>query len=401
MTQTLAPRDERDLVEIVADAHARRTPLAVEGHGTRRSLGQPVEVSSTLSLAGLTGITLYEPAELVLSARAGTPLEEIEAALAACGQELAFEPIDHSTLFGHAPRAGTVGGMVAVNACGPRRLKVGAARDHLLGFRAVNGLAEPFKSGGRVMKNVTGFDLSKLVAGSFGTLAVMTEVTLKVLPRAETEETLAILGLDDEAAGRLMREASGLPQEVSCLAHLPARPHGLFPETAATLLRLEGPAVSVASREADLFARWRDLGPIEILGEDASRALWADVREAGPVAEGDDPIWRLSVAPSEGPALVARLREHDLPITRWFYDWAGGLVWLAIDSHFDMHDDRIRSDVDHVGGHAFLVRAPLAARHATPTFHPQPAPLAALAARVKAAFDPAGIFEPGRMSVRS
>jgi len=401
MTQTLSPRDERDLADIVTDARSRRTTLAVEGNGTRRALGRQVAADATLSLAGLAGITLYEPAELVLSARAGTPLAEIEATLAAHGQELAFEPIDHSALFGHAPRAGTIGGTIAVNACGPRRLKVGAARDHLLGFRAVNGLAEPFKSGGRVMKNVTGFDLSKLIAGSFGTLAVMSEVTLKVLPRAETEETLAILGLDDEAAGRLMREASGLAQEVSCLAHVPARPHGPFPDTAATLLRLEGPAVSVASREADLFARWRDLGPIEILGEDASRILWAEIREAGPVADHDGPVWRVSVAPSDGPALVRHLVETGLPLARRLYDWAGGLVWLALDSHFDMHDAHIRREVDRIGGHAFLVRAPEAARHAVSVFHPQPAPLAALAARVKSAFDPDGIFEPGRMSARS
>ena len=400
MAPVLTPRDEHDLVQIVGDARAARHALAVTGRGTRARLGRPSETQATVSLAEMTGITLYEPAELVLTARAGTPLAEITATLAAENQELAFEPIDHSALFGHAPGAGSIGGLVAVNACGPRRLKVGAARDHLLGFRAVNGLAEPFKSGGRVMKNVTGFDLSKLITGSFGTLAVMTEVTLKVLPKAETEETLAVLGLDPVAAGRLMREASGLAQEVSCLAHLPALAHGPFPGTSATLLRLEGPAVSVASREADLWARFKGQGTIDVLGEDASRALWASLREAAPIADDDLPIWRLSVAPTDGPALVARLHEIGLPIARWFADWAGGLLWLALDTRFDMHADHIRTEVDRLGGHAFLMRASEETRRTVPVFHPQPAPLAALAARVKAAFDPDGIFEPGRMTGR-
>lgn len=393
-----APRDEADLVAVVAAARSAHTPLAVEGRGTRTALGRPAEAAATLSLAGLSGITLYEPAELVMTARAGTPLATIHAALAAENQALAFDPIEHGALFGHAPGTTSIGAAFAINASGPRRPKVGAARDHLLGFRAVNGLGESFKSGGRVMKNVTGFDLSKLMCGSFGTLAVFSEVTFKVLPAPEATETIAILGLDDAAAGQLMREASGLPQEVDAFAHLPAGVAGPVPGVAATLLRLDGPPVSVASREADLVARYRTRGDIEILGEDASRDLWAEIREAAPIARRPGAIWRISLAPSDGSKLVAALRARDLPLAGWFYDWAGGLVWLALAPEAGPLAALVRAEVDRLGGHAMLIRAGEMVRGVDAVFHPQPAPLAALALRVKRAFDPDGILSPGRMT---
>ncbi len=393
----LTPRDEADLVEIVGAARATRTALEIVGRGTRRGLGRPVGAVDRVDLSGLTGITLHEPSELVLTARAGTPLAEIHAALARANQELAFEPVEHTALFGHAPRAGSIGGLVGVGWGGSRRLKVGSTRDHLLGFKGVNGFGEAFKSGGRVMKNVTGFDLSKLVAGSFGTLAVLTEVTLKVLPRAETEETVAILGLGDRDGLSILREVSGSPQEVSCLAHLPSGCHGPFGDMSATLLRLEGPAVSVAGREADLMARWCGRGPIEVLGEDASRALWADLGEARPIAGGDTQIWRISVAPSEGGTVVDTMRESGLPIAAHFWDWAGGLIWMAIEPSADAGAAIVRRAVDAVRGHATLVRAAETVRAAVAPFHPQPPALAALTERVKAAFDPDRLFNPGRM----
>ncbi len=395
---TLTPRDEADLVDIVRDARAGAARLEILGRGTRRRLGRPVEAANAVDLSGLSGITLHEPSELVMTARAGTPLGEIAATLAASGQELAFEPIEHTALLGHAPGSGTVGGLVGVAAAGSRRLKVGSARDHILGFRGVNGAAQAFKSGGRVMKNVTGFDLSKLVTGSYGTLAILSEVTFKVLPRPETEETVAILGLDDWKGLSLLREASGSRQEISCLAHLPAGLHGPFGATSATLLRLEGPAISVVGREADLTARYRGAGEIEILGEAASRTLWADLREAVPVAGGEAQVWRLSVTPSEGAGVVETLRSNHLPLIGWFYDWAGGLVWLAVEPRWDGHAETVRRAVDAVGGHATLVRADETVRASVPVFHPQPPALAGLTRRVKAAFDPAGLFNPGRLS---
>lgn len=395
MATLLEPRDEADLVDLVADARAARRRLSLEGRGTRRALGRPTETDATVSLAALSGITLYEPAELVMTARAATPLSEIRAALAAHGQELAFDPIEHAALFGHAPGSTSIAAAFALAASGPRRPKLGSARDHLLGFRAVNGLAESFKSGGRVMKNVTGFDLSKLVCGSFGTLAILSEVTFKVLPRPETEATVVVRGLADAAGCAVLREASGSPQEVAALAHLPAGTDPRF-DGPATLLRLDGPAVSVESRKADLFARFATRGPTDVLDADASRALWADLREVAPLARRPGIVWRLTLAPSDGPAVVTALRAAGLALDAVLYDWAGGLLWLALAPASGAEAEAIRAAVDRVGGTATLVRADEATRRTVPVFHPEPPPLAALSARVKAAFDPDGLFEPGR-----
>ena len=381
--EELAPRDEAELEEAIAGAVAGGVPLAVEGEGSKRGFGHAVEARRRLTTAALRGVSLYEPAELVLTAGAGTPLREIQGLLDQQGQQLAFEPLDYGLILGGPAGRGTLGGAVAVNASGPRRIRAGAARDHVLGFRAVSGRGEPFKSGGRVMKNVTGYDLSKLMAGSHGTLGVMSEITVKVLPRPETEETVAFRGLDDAAAVALMTAASGLPAEVSGFAHAPD-------EGGRTGLRLEGPAVSVASRRESLLARFG--GEAEVLAEAASRAFWEAVRDVRPLAGRGEQLWRLSVAPADGAAVAARLAARGLPIAGRLFDWAGGLLWLALEA--GRHGAAIR---EGLAGHATCVRAPEAVRAADAVFHPQPPALAALSRRVKESFDPKRILNPGRM----
>ncbi len=381
--EVLTPRDEADLEEAVAAAVREGAGLAVEGEGSKRGFGHAVEARRRLSTAALRGVSLYEPAELVLTAGAGTPLREIQGLLDQQGQQLAFEPADYGRILGGPAGRGTLGGAVAVNASGPRRIKAGAARDHLLGFRAVSGRGEPFKSGGRVMKNVTGYDLSKLMAGSHGTLGVMSEMTVKVLPKPETEETVVFHGLDDAAAVALMTAASGLTAEVSGFAHLPEA-------GGRTGLRLEGPAVSVAARREALLAHFG--GEAAVLNEHASRAFWEAVRDVRPLAGRGEQLWRLSVAPAAGAETVARLAARGLPIAGRLYDWAGGLIWLALEA--GRHAGAVR---EGLVGHATCVAAPAAARAAEPVFHPQPPALAALSRRVKASFDPAGVLNPGRM----
>jgi glycolate oxidase FAD binding subunit len=280
----------------------------------------------------------------------------------------------------------------AVNASGPRRIKAGAARDHMLGFRCVTGRGDIVKSGGRVMKNVTGYDLSKLVTGSFGTLAALTEITLKVLPRAETEQTVLAIGLGEEESLAILRRASATPFEVSSFA---VALHG---ESLASALRLEGPEISVVKRRDDLIARLKDSGAaFEILREADSRAYWTTLRDAAPVAFQEGQIWRVSVAPTDGFTVVESLRRAQAPIRSHFYDWAGGLIWLCLAPTFDAHAALIRNIVDSVGGHATLVRASEEIRARVDVFHPQPAALAALSRRVKESFDPAHILERGRM----
>lgn len=393
----LEPRDEGDAIEAVCAANTRRAPLSIRGAGTKARLGRHAPQPQTLTSRALTGVTLYEPDELVLSARAGTPLADIETLLAGQGQQLAFEPMDHAPLLGGATRNATIGGIVAVNAAGPRRIKAGAARDHLLGFRCVTGRGELVKSGGRVMKNVTGYDLSKLICGSFGALAFLTEVTLKVLPRPETEQTLLVVGLDEPQSLAQLRRASATPCEVASYAMLPA---GVARGEAVAALRLEGPQISVTARRDALIATLRDSGAgFELLSHGDSSAFWAELRDAVPVAETAGQVWRLSLAPTDGYAVVEALRRAQAPLIRHFYDWAGGLVWLCLEPAPDAHAPLVRATVDAHGGHATLVRASEETRVRVEVFHPQPPALAALTARIKDSFDSLHILERGRMRV--
>ena len=395
--------DDADAVrDVVAWAAAEETPIEVVGQGSKRAIGRPMQTAATLDLSHLTGITLYEPDELVLSARAGTPLAEIQETLDEAGQMLAFEPMDYAALLGEEPGHGTLGGAVMANLSGPRRLVAGAARDQVLGVNAVSGRGEAFKSGGRVMKNVTGYDLSRGLAGSWGTLAVLTDATLKVLPRPETQATVLVVGLEDHEATRAMAEAVGSASEVSGAAHLPHRVAMRVPAVkglgrSVTALRLEGFGPSVAYRRERLTTLMAPHGPVESLDAGKSEAFWRAVRDAVPFApDGENrQVWRCSTAPASGPELVRLLDGYG--DVEAFYDWAGGLVWLAVPPHEDAMAPRVRDIVAGLGGHATLIRAAVDVRAAVPVFPPQEDGLASLAARLKAQFDPKGVLNPGRM----
>ena len=389
---TTRPASAEEVREIVAEAAAAGTPLAPTGLGSKAAIGRPTN-HRRLDLSGLSGVTLYEPAELVLSALAGTPVDEINGLLAANNQELAFEPMSHAALLGTG--AGTLGGLLMTNQSGPRRIKAGAARDHVLGVKAVSGRGEAFKTGGRVVKNVTGYDLSKGLAGSYGTLAVATEITVKVLPKAETEATLVLEGLDPRAAVAALATAMGTPADVSGAAHLPpAAAAALGIDGPATLIRLEGVEPSVRDRFDSLSAQLRAGTATVRLDAEPSRALWRRIRDAEPVARpADRAVWRVSVAPTAGPAIL-----EAVPDAVGFCDWSGGLVWLAVDPAGDASAAAIRAAIVRAGGgHATLIRGTPDLRARVPVFQPQPAPLAALVRRLKAEFDPAGILNPGRM----
>jgi len=406
MTDRLKPRDGKDVEQAVQWALREGATLEIVGHGSKRPLGRPPRTDVRLDLSALAGVTLYEPEELVLTARAGTPLAEGETLLALKSQQLAFEPIDCGALLGGRSGAGTIGGTIAANLSGPRRIKAGSARDHVLGLTAVSGRGETFKSGGRVVKNVTGYDLAKLMTGSWGTLGAITEVTLKTLPSPETEATVAIFGLDDASAGRAMTAAMGSACDVSGAAHLPAATAARFPigaEVAArralTVLRLEGVAPSVAHRKAELEGLLRPLGATAAIGDMASRQLWTAIRDvaafAGGEAPGQPPLWRISTAPSRGPELVARILAATA--AEVLYDWAGGLIWVVVLAREDEAVRPVRAAVAAAGGSAMLFRATEELRAAADVFEPQEASLAALTKRVKEGFDPKGVLNPGRM----
>lgn len=406
MTDHLKPADAKAVEQVVQWALSENKTMEIAGRGSKRAIGRPIQTDLTLDLSALRGITLYEPEELVLSARAGTPLKEIEAALDSKGQQLAFEPMDCGPILGGSSGSGTVSGVLATNLSGPRRITAGAARDHFLGFSAVSGRGETFKSGGRVVKNVTGYDLCKLMAGSWGTLAALTDVTLKTLPKPETEKTVLLEGLDSAAAISAMAAAMGSGCDVSGAAHLPGDVVVRIPVQeiagageAVTALRLEGFAPSIGQRKATLERLLAPYGDLSTLPAEPSCALWEAVRDALPFRVGADglehPLWRLSIPASRGAELERLLAER--ADARMLFDWAGGLVWLTLEPRDDAGAAMVAAGVRATGGHALLVRAPASVRAAIDVFSRQEAPLAALTKRIKESFDPKGLLNPGRM----
>ncbi len=404
MTETLTPRGADEVREAIVWALSAKRPLELRAGGSKLGLGRPVEAETVLDLSRLTGIEQYEPAELILTAAPGTPLEEIEAALSENRQQLAFEPADYGPLFGVREGRATLGGVIACNLSGPRRIKAFAARDHFLGVKAVNGRGEAFKAGGRVAKNVTGYDLCKLLAGSYGTLAAMTEVTVKVMPAPEETRTLMILGLDDGTAIDALAEAMRTPYEVSGAAHLPvdtAARSSLGPVSGAggpvTAVRIEGFGPSVIARVGALKDSLRRFGAIEELDRDDSRKLWRELRDATLLAVTREHIlWRLSLTPSHAAEAVAQIRASVDEVLAC-YDWAGGLVWLSLPESEGASEALVRSAVAQAGGHALLLRAAKEIRARLPVFQPQPEALARLSAQVKESFDPNRVLNPGRM----
>jgi glycolate oxidase FAD binding subunit len=401
MAQQIRPSTAEQLREVVAWAAAEETPLEILGAGSKRTLGRPVEADTQVALAGLGGIDLYEPAELVMSAKAGTPLAEIEARLVDNHQQLAFEPPDYGVLLGGKPGLGTIGGVIACNLSGPRRIKAGAARDHFLGVQAVTGRGDLIKSGGRVVKNVTGYDLCKLFAGSFGTLVAMTDVTFKVLPAAEHETTLLLRPRARAGGFAALRTAMNSAGDVAGAAYLPAAAAGrsAVPAAAAVgadlaALRLEGPAPSVRERAGRLQALLKAEAELDELTPLESATLWRAIRDVA-LLPPTIPLWRVSVPPAAGAPLLEAL-ERELRFA-WFADWAGGLLWLAVDDPAHAGAAQIRRALLESGGHATLIRGSAELRAAVPVFQPQEAALARLGARVKHSFDPKGILNRGRM----
>ncbi len=398
------PDSEAALADIVKSATARRSPLEIIGGGSKRAIGRPIENASQVSLRGLRGITLYEPNEMVMSARAGTLLSEVQSVLAKGNQMLAFEPSELAGVVGGDARLATIGAVFATNASGARRLAVGAARDHLLGIRAVNGRGEIFKNGGRVMKNVTGVDLCRGLAGSWGTLSVFSEVTFKVVPRPIGSATLVLFGLSDAIANEVLCAAMGTPYEITgavhiqqglavTLDHMTLRGHG----QSVTALRLEASPKSIAYRTEKLRVALAPYGELMALEQLRSEPFWDEIGRLSVFEGGDRPVWRISTAPSKGPVVVAAIARY-MPV-RALYDWSGGLVWLDVPATSDAGAADVRRVIASHGGHATLIRAAPETRAATDVFQTQEPGVARLSQQLKATFDPANILNPGRMYV--
>ena len=406
MTKILKPDNAEQVLDAVKWAVSEATPLEIRGRGTKDGFGRPVQAGRVLDLSNLSGISFYDPGELVMTVGPATPMAEIEQALADANQELQFEPMDLGVLYGNASGAGatgSIGGVIAANLSGPRRVKSGAARDHFLGFQAVSGRGDVFKSGGRVMKNVTGYDLSKVLCGSYGTLAAMTAMTVKVLPAPEKTRTVLVYGLDPVQAVAALADGLNGPFEVSGAAWIP---HSIADRSdtdhirqaggSVTALRIEGFGPSVEYRCAKLRDLLSTRGETEELHSHNSASFWKAIRDVEPFRGDDRVVWKISVAPTDAPAILSALAH--LKAVEAYLDWAGGLIWLAVDAPRQGAHEPVRDAVNAVGGHATLIRAGDALRGTIPVFHPQPAALAAITKRLKDSFDPNGVLNPGRMS---
>lgn len=387
---TYRPTSIDDLVDMIATAQRDGQKLAISGGLSKAGTGASTPDALRLDMTAFSGIVDYDPAELVLTVGAGTPLAEVEALIQAEGQMLAFDPFDHGPIFGMAEGRSTIGGVIAAGVAGSRRLSSGSARDHLLGFRAVSGRGEALLAGARVVKNVTGYDLPKLAAASWGRLFAMTEVTLKVLPRPPLRATRAIAGLSPEQAVTAMAAAMGSQAEVVAAAHMPAELAG---GRALTAVQVHGFEPSVRAKGTILDETLSAWGRVEALDDHDADSLWDGLRTLAPV-DGNLPLWRINVPPSKGCAIVSSLNSHG---AQWLFDWAGGLVWLACDGDPEL----VRAAAQSAGGHATLVRGSAALRASVPAFHPAVPGVAALETRIRRAFDPMGIFETGRFGDRA
>ena len=399
----LEPSDAKQIAEMISWIVAEGDTLEIVAGGTKRALGRPMKTDHLLDVSRLSGIVEYEAAELVLTAQPGEPLASINAELAKKRQMLAFEPPDWRALLG-AEGEPTLGGVIACNLAGPRRVRAGSARDYILGFSAVNGFGEIWKAGGKVVKNVTGYDMCKLQAGAYGTLSALTELTVKVMPKPETACTIVLHGLADDLAIPTLANALNSPFEVSGAAHLPASAARRSKVSvvaaglgAATAMRLEGPRPSVVYRTTALESL---VGRGARLNEAETEAFWSEVGAVQPfLAQGSRIVWRLCPTPSQAPS-VAHSILSALQSAEFYFDWGGGLIWLSLDPEEagpDAGAGIVRHVVKSAGGHATLVVASETIRASVPVFEPLSAALAQLTARVKSGFDPRGVLNPGRM----
>ena len=384
MTAFATPTTESAIREAVRDAAAQNKALRIAAGGTRSGIGQTVENAALLDVSGNTGIELYEPGSMTMVARAGTLMSEITQALAVENQMLAFEPMDHRPLMDTQGEP-TLGGVVACNVSGPRRFLAGACRDHLLGVRFIDGQGRLIKNGGRVMKNVTGLDLAKLMCGSFGTLGVISEVALKVLPRPERSASLQVSGLDEEQAVRLFCKALGTPYEVNGAAY----------QNGIAMLRVEGLEAQVAYRISSLQALFPKLA-MSILEGAVHDDLWTGLRDLHIFSGSDDAVWKLSVKPTDASAIVSHVKRK--LAARAVLDQGGGTIWVAVPSDAPGQGETIRSVLKSLGGHATLVRGSEELRQSMPVFQPQANRLTAISKALRQQFDPSGILNPGLMA---
>ncbi|MEM6497327.1 MAG: FAD-binding protein [Pseudomonadota bacterium] len=402
MNSVMRPAADWELARFLREATQTQLPVEILGGGSKRNAGRSGIERTLIVTHVFRGIRMYEPTELVMSAESRTLLVDIEHELLQRGQMLAFEPVDLGPILGKEAGLSTIGGVISTDIAGSRRIAAGAARDHLLGVKAVSGSGEIFQSGGRVLKNVTGYDLARLVCGSWGTLAALTEVTFKVLPRAEETATLVIVGLSNEIAVEALCSAMNSPYEVSGAVHLEANVVSqIWNEefraagNSVTAIRLENFSRFLPRRIDKLKEQLKLYGEIHVAGDDVSRAFWSELQQLSVLQNSDRPVWRVSTLPKCGAEVVAGVQRYMSADA--YFDWSGGLIWLTVPESADAGSTDIRRVLATYGGHATLVRAASEVRSSIEVFHPMDHGTERITRGLKQVFDPAGILNSGRM----
>ena len=387
-TQRFRPATDREAAELIRDAAQNGKSFEIISSGTKRNLGRPLAANAILDMSALTGIIDYKPEELVLSARAGTKLAEIEPALAKHNQVLGFEPCDWGSMLGARAENQTIAGILGADVCGPRRVKSGSVRDHVIGCHFINGIGETIKAGGTVIKNVTGFDIPKLMCGAFGTLGALTEVTLRVLPRAQRSATLVLRGRPPQEGLSALIAAAQTPADATALAYLPGWAIG-GGSNGEALIRIEGTPAALDEKLGLLRGRFPQ-AETALLNDEETQTLFHKIGDASLFGvEGD--IWRLCVPASHAASAIAEAEAQ-----HWYADWAGGLLWLQLPASIEIAE-RLRRITARLSGHATLFRASPEARQSIGVFEPETPVRSQLTKAIKQAFDPEHVFNRGRM----
>ena len=402
------PSDEKEVSIIIKKFYKSGIPLELIGNGTKRKIGKSLQCAKTLNLSKLNGIIEYLPEELYIKVKAGTPIQEIENELKKNNQQLAFEPIDFGNLLYGKSNYGTAGGQVSCNISGPRRFKVGSIRDHILGFRGVNGRGEIIKSGGTVVKNVTGYDLSKLICGSYGTLVALTEITFKILPLPEEVKTLIIHNQKLEKANELLYRSIISSNDISGASYLPTEPkipgcvmniektfklNDLKHKGSLTAIRIEGLKNSVNQRMENLINELKIKNfNISILETYQSEIFWDKVKNLEFFHFSKNNILRIVIPASESTQLIYQLSNN----FKYFLDWGGSLIWLEAYELSEEMFDSIRKKVVKHGGYLTMIKNSDYLPYVEDVFTINRDRFN-ISQSIKRSFDPKRILNPGKM----
>ena len=402
------PEDEQQLSEVVKELYKKNLPTEIVGTGSKSFIGNKIQSANKLKLSRLSGIVEYLSEELYIKVKACTPIELIEQELDKNNQELAFEPLDFGFIEKGKSNKGTIGGYISCNFAGPRRFKVGSVRDHILGFRGVNGKGDIIKSGGTVVKNVTGYDLSKLIAGSFGTLVALTEVTLKVLPKKNLLSTITIHTEDKKLVSRLFDKISSSSSEISAAIYIPDEPknknynlnkemifkfNDLKYKGSFLALRLEGDKNSIDERIKELIKEL-ELNKLKtsILDVYQSTPFWKKVNNLELFSQTKNNLVRVVIPPSNGIKLMKHLGDK----YKYYIDWCGALYWIEIQSKKIKKIVEIKKIVREFGGYLTIIKTSLDYDYEESIFTVDNTRLL-ISEKIKKSFDPKRIFNPGKM----